>query len=286
MKNAKFYIGLSIAIFVVGLLFLFSFTIFAVRDIEVDYKTNKVNITKSDDEIIASADFRIGGSVFFHGKKQYIENIENSDPYIEVVNIETVFPSKFVIHIKERLEVYCFKSQFGYFICDEKLKVLKVEATYNSTQDNAMLISGVNVKERCEVGQTLQVENFANVYTSFYENNKTLAVQMAIIKQVDFEVINDENISKETLVANITTFNNLQFKICNCKYGLLAKTKLFMNVYSWVFDQLGKEITLKDSSKVILTEELLHNSTIEINNYYDISSHSEKDCYFDIIPNS
>ena len=286
MKNIKFYIGISIAILVVGLLFLFSFTIFAVRYVEIDYKTNKVNITKSDDEIIASADFHIGGSVFFHGKSQYIENIEQADPYIEVINIETVFPSKFIVHIKERLEVYCFKSQYGYFVCDEKLKVLKVEASYDSTQNNAMLISGDVVKERCEVGQTLQVENFADIYTSLYENNKTLAVQQTIIKQIEFQVTKDENTSKDILVANITTFDDLHFQICNCGYGLSAKTKLFMNVFSWVFDQIGKEINLRDSSKVVLTEQLLHESTIIINNYYDISSHSENDCYFDIVPNS
>ena len=285
MKHKKLYIGLSIFVLVLGLLFLFSFTVFAVRDIEVDWKTNKTNITQSDDDIIASADFRIGGSVFFHGKKTYIENIEKENPYIEVLNIETVFPSKFIIHLKERLEVYCFKTQKGYYVCDDKLKVLKILENFDSTEENAILVDGVVVSQNYEVGQVIKVENFANIYQSLYENNRTLAIQQSIIKEIKFSVVKDENISKDMLLASITTFNGMKYNIYNCDYGLLAKTKMFMTVYSQIFDYIDKELILQDGSTVVLTETMLYNSTIEIKNYYDQSVHTDKECYFDIVPN-
>ena len=285
MKHKKLYIGLSIFVLVLGLLFLFSFTVFAVRDIEVDWKTNKTNITQSDDDIIASADFRIGGSVFFHGKKTYIENIEKENPYIEVLNIETVFPSKFIIHLKERLEVYCFKTQKGYYVCDDKLKVLKILENFDSTEENAILVDGVVVSQNYEVGQVMKVENFANIYQSLYENNRTLAIQQSIIKEIKFSVVKDENISKDMLLASITIFNGMKYNIYNCDYGLLAKTKMFMTVYSQIFDYIDKELILQDGSTVVLTETMLYNSTIEIKNYYDQSVHTDKECYFDIVPN-
>ena len=283
MKHKRLYIGLSIFVLVLGLLFLFSFTVFAVRDIEVDWKTNKTNITQSDDDIIASADFRIGGSVFFHGKKTYIENIEKENPYIEVLNIETVFPSKFIIHLKERLEVYCFKTQKGYYVCDDKLKVLKILENFDSTEENAILIDGVVVSQNYEVGQVMKVENFANIYQSLYENNRTLAIQQSIIKEIKFSVVKDENVSKDMLLASITTFNGMKYNIYNCDYGLLAKTKMFMTVYSQIFDYIDKELILQDGSTVVLTETMLYNSTIEIKNYYDQSVHTDKECYFDIV---
>ena len=75
------------------LVVILSFTLFSLRTIELDFRTNKTYITETDQEIIESGEIKMGGSVFFRSKNKYIEKIESKNPYIKVVNIETVFPS-------------------------------------------------------------------------------------------------------------------------------------------------------------------------------------------------
>ena len=160
---------------------------------------------------------------------------------------------------------------------------MKILENFDSTEENAILVDGVVVSQNYEVGQVMKVENFANIYQSLYENNRTLAIQQSIIKEIKFSVVKDENISKDMLLASITTFNGMKYNIYNCDYGLLAKTKMFMTVYSQIFDYIDKELILQDGSTVVLTETMLYNSTIEIKNYYDQSVHTDKECYFDIV---
>lgn len=285
-KNKIIIIICSVIIGIIALVVLFSFTLFAVRNIDVDYRSNTVNLTTTKSELIANSGIKKGGSVFFQNKSKYINNLERKYPYIKVVNIETVFPSKLVLHIVERSEVYAVKDGEQYYICDNEFKVLRITDTFESDQTNPMLLSGINLKDseytKCDI---LNVSNFVDIYEKLYENNRTLSEQSAIIKEIKFSTEMDEVYKKETLSAQLILFNGQVYKIKNCERGLAGKTKLFIDVYSQIFNYIGRDITLNDGSQITLTEEILLNSVVEINNYYNFSEHGENDCYFDIIPN-
>lgn len=269
-----------VAVGVIGLIILLSFTLFSLKNVSVDFRTSKSNIVLSDEQIIESAGFSYGSSVFFHGKKDYAKNIENADPYIKVINIETVFPSSFIIHISERQEIFAIEKDGEYLICDDEFKVLKKESEFTSSQNNSILLSGIVIKnETVEIGDFLDVENFVNVFSILYGFNYPLGQQEALIKQINFKDIYDETLKENQLSFELKMFNGQTYLIKNCNYGLTAKMKLFTEVYSQIFTYIGKEI----NGGHVLTEEDLKTCTVEINNYYDYTSHNENDCYFNLI---
>ena len=73
---------------------------YMIQDTDLFHDSIKNNLriaklTATDEEIIESGEFSYGSSVFFHGKKKYEERLESKYPYLKVINIETVFPSRF-----------------------------------------------------------------------------------------------------------------------------------------------------------------------------------------------
>lgn len=138
-KAKKIIIALSGVLSILTLLIILCFTAFSLKTVKIDFRTSLENITVSEKEILESGKFKKGGSVFFHGKNGYKKNLENFNPYIKVVNIETVFPSTFVVHLVERQEVFAIAFEGGHYICDEELRVLRIclnENNDNETNDN------------------------------------------------------------------------------------------------------------------------------------------------------
>ena len=153
-----------------------AFTVFSLKTVKVDWRTSHANVTLSDQQLIDGGQFSFGSSVFFHSKKGYQEKIESLSPYLDVVNIETVFPSTFVIHLAQRQEVYAFSSGQQTLICDQNLRILRLEQDFSSTQDNAMLVQGLSFEESSyQPGQYLEIENFIDVYSSLLSATERLA---------------------------------------------------------------------------------------------------------------
>ena len=227
-KKKVIIISLSALVGVIALMILLTFTLFAVRHVEVDFKSSTINLTPTSEEIVEHSGIKNGGSVFFQNKNKYIDNLENKYPYIRVVNIETVFPSKLVLHIVERDEVYAVKYQELYYICDYDFKVLKITDNFESDETNAIMLEGIQVEEaNYALCDKLKVDNFANIYEKLYENNRVLSEQRSIIKDIEFFMENDGVYQKETLTAKLTLFNGQVYRINNCERGLKGKTKLF-----------------------------------------------------------
>ena len=72
-------IAISVILAVIVLIVILSFTVFSLKSVEVDFRTNKVYITATDEEIIESGEFDYGGSVFFKNKDKYIDKIERAN---------------------------------------------------------------------------------------------------------------------------------------------------------------------------------------------------------------
>lgn len=282
----KKWIVISILLFLVGLIFLLAFTVFSLKSITLDFRTSTSNITATDEEIIESANFKMGKTTLIHGKKGYIKNLENFNPYIKVINIETKFPSSFVVHLAERQEVYAIKFEYGYYICDEELRILRISYTYSNKQDNAILLSfeGVDIKDNLDEGEYINV-NMPNIYSTLFGLNRPLGEQQYLIESITISNEYDSVIKNNQSVATLKYFSGQTFKIINTSYGLEFKIKMMNDVYSQLFNFIGKTITDSNKNQILLTEENLKNCTVIINNYYNYTKYTEKDCYFDIIIN-
>ena len=232
-KSKKIIISLSVVVALIVIIVALSFTVFSLKKVEIDYRTSHKNITLSEEELVEGGDFSFGASVFFHGKNGYIEKIESLSPYIEVVNIETVFPSTFVVHIAERQEVYAFAYKNSTFITDQNLRILREEENFVSYRENAMLFEGGLIAENdYQVGDYLQIENFIDIYTSLFECNRTLTEQRALICSIKLLSEYDENIKQTQVTAILNLFGGQTVQIKNATYGLKYKLNMFLSVFS------------------------------------------------------
>ena len=280
-KTKKILISLSSVVLLAAILVTLAFTVFSLKTVKIDWRTSHANVTLSDQQLIDGGQFSFGSSVFFHSKKGYQEKIESLSPYLDVVNIETVFPSTFVIHLAQRQEVYAFSSGQQTLICDQNLRILRLEQDFSSTQDNAMLVQGLSFEESSyQPGQYLEIENFIDVYSSLFECNRTLSQQQALIKSIQFVQEYDQNIKETQTTAVLQLFGGQSVQIKNASYGLKYKLDMFLQVYSNLYSLIGQEI----ASGGVWTQQLLDGCTIIVNNYYNFAEHSESECYFNIVP--
>lgn len=200
-KAKKIIIALSGVLSILILLIILCFTAFSLKTVKIDFRTSLENITFSEKEILESGKFKKGGSVFFHGKTNYKKNLENFNPYIKVVNIETVFPSTFVVHLVERQEVFAIAFEGGYYICDEELRVLRIclnENNDNETNDNNS--SGNKNNEN-----TTDDENATENEKATDNGNVTvIEIETSIENENinDSEIENDNDSHDETLEEN------------------------------------------------------------------------------------
>ena len=228
----KWIIALSVIVAVILLAVILSFTVFSLKSVTLDYRTSKENITATDEEIIESADIDLGGSVFFRNKQYYIDNIERENPFVKVINIETVFPSSYVIHIAERQKVFAVEHNGQYYIVDEDYKVLEINEQTDAILLNGLEISGTSYA----VGEFMEVENSQPIYSALYENNRPLNEQKAMIESITFTSIYDKNIGESQPAIELKFFSGQTFRIINSSYGLRYKVALMLDVFSQIYE--------------------------------------------------
>ncbi|MCM1324873.1 MAG: hypothetical protein NC218_12230 [Acetobacter sp.] len=286
MKRKGLWITLGAVAAVIGVFVILCFTLFGLKTIKVDFRTSTLNLTGQEEQIVESGKFVRGGSVLFMGKKSAIEKIEKAHPYIKVVNIETVFPSTYVIHAAERLEVYAIPVEGGTLIVDDEFKVLRhEEGEYQSGADKPILYNGLTIANpEAEPGQFLKVENNIDIYSAFLESNRLLNAQKSLIKAMEVGMLHDDNINADQQYIKLSLYDGQTYLIKNATYGLKYKVAKLISVYSNIFSIVGQPIDDTDPSAGVWTIELIKNSTIEISNYYRSDIYSENECYFVVKP--
>ena len=281
MKKKKLIVWISSLVFVVGLLVLLSFTAFSLKSVEIDFRTSHPHTNATEEEIIENADIQLGGSVFFRNKNKIKANIEGTYPYLKVINIETIFPSKFVIHIAERQEVYAVEYSGGHYICDENLRVLRTSDSFVNTQSNAMLLDVWQVSDLYVPGDYLPENLNPMLYQNMFENNRTLGQQKEIIQKIALTTRYDVDLKKEVDAVTLSLFGGQTVTFANYQVDLSYKTFLFVEAYSNLFDMAGKESKQEDGSMATLTAENLKTCEIYINNYH-VYEGQEQISYFKI----
>lgn len=244
-KNKSLIIILSILAFIV-LLVVLSSTIFCLKNVELNFLSNTINLTNQNEQILESAKLKYNQSIFFVNKNAYTKNLEESNPYIKIINIETIFPSTLRINAIERNELLCLKGYEdnafkSFMIVDDELKVLKLESEFVNTKYNAIKVSfdsqNLNYYDAGKVFESAEHKLVLKKLCSellAYNNNVNL------LKANFEEIIFDENDNlkikmrsgTEILLKNISTKFTEKFMLGLSTYNRLEnKISTKINIY-------------------------------------------------------
>ena len=233
-KHKKLIIVLSVIVALLITLIVLMFTLFSLKSVEIEFETgNKIITNEMQSQIISEID--LGGTVFFKNKDEMTSKIEKKYPYVKVINIETILPNKFIIHIAERQEMYAITSLNRTCYLDNELKVLRInEGNFISVSTNAIKLdlfgldfdlSAFSEGQFFDVSeltinssnktinlgkQTQEVLN--NLLNCFQINNRTLVDLKALAKSITFGTYIDYRNGETALQAKIVDFND--FEIC------------------------------------------------------------------------
>lgn len=127
-KKAKI-ITITIVLSILALILILFGAVFCLYRQDVVFigeRNNTVSIT--DEQIVNTAGFKKGRSIFSLDKNRAISNIERKYPYLKVVQIKTVSAIRIEINVRERYEMYYAYNDTNqtYYVLDEELKVLRI----------------------------------------------------------------------------------------------------------------------------------------------------------------
>ncbi len=289
-KHKKFVIIFSILLVFITTLVVLMFTLFNLKKIDINFKTETKNLNIQIQNEIKQTTLNYGGSVLFINKDKIIDELEKKFPYIKVVNIETVFPDKFVLHCVEREELFVIKSGNKYYILDEELKILRIEENYNSISGQPILLKYQDIKlndsenppqleiinldlnlQNAEVGQFLNIssstetgEYFTNklqkisttILNSFEKNNRDISYLRAKYKTFEIfykpEVISDESIAWRVCLR-LKDYSNYICEIYDADDKLSKKLSVMDLALS---DALLNDPSKLENSKLIIFENI------------------------------
>ncbi|MGN1200758.1 MAG: hypothetical protein ACI4R8_00640 [Candidatus Caccovivens sp.] len=244
--NKKVIVSLCVVFGLVAVLLILFWTLFGLSSVTVEYSSTKQNLTISDQEIVEAGEFRMGACVLFEGKKNSLQKIENKATenenfaYLRVLNIETVFPNKFVIHVAEREEFFAVEYGGEYLVCDRELKVLKILDNFDSTNENAILLSGLDIKNKSvAVGDFLRTsqENIKKLFSAFLESGRDLASVRGKFKHMSLSEYEDELTHAKYISLSMITFQDRLFVINNIDFALREKLQKMYATESALFSQ-------------------------------------------------
>ena len=254
MKNKILIISLSVLAFIV-LIVILSSTVFCLKTVEINFMSNTVTLTNKETEIIETGEFKYNQNIFFVSKNNYIKNLEEKNPYLKVVNIETSFPNKLVINAVERNELFAIKgyeeNEYKYhLILDDELKILATIENYTNLYTNPILvtINGENTLANV-AGQTLN---------SLHNNTLTkLAVELyaynnnPLMLKANFEeiILNYSNKSDIKIVMR----SGVNIVLKNAETKLTEKFMLALSYYNGLENKtIGTITTYEDSSNNVV----------------------------------
>lgn len=239
--SKKIIIISSVAIGIIALIVTLMLTLFTVKNVSF----SSLNQNNFDTSIIH---VDTGKNVFFLNKKDIVEDIEKNHPFIDVINIETVFPNSLVVHYALREETFAIKDydQDKVYIVDDQLVVLRILniSTYKSTQSNAILVENLNVINNCKTGEILQISYYNDANSQEYMQNlfmqisdsfilcsRDVSEQCALIKKIFIEYNAIHNLTdNDGFVLNMYTFDDYLIKIYNPVIKLQTKIQCCLSV--------------------------------------------------------
>ena len=252
MKYKKLLITLGVLLGVIFMCIILSFTLFRLKKVTIDFK-NETTIYASDESkeaIIRTGGFSYNMPIFNVNKNAVKERLEKENFYLKVINIETVFPNKIVVHCAQREELFAIKiSDSLHYVCDDELKVLSMltnTAMYESTNNNAVLLNGVDVLNKsAKLGEKLSIEGnediVKNISTAFAYNNRTISDIKGMFKSITVKRDKNDLYTKrvETYLV-LTTFDDFEITLGLARCNLVEKINLMLSIIPQSQDKIGE----------------------------------------------
>ena len=238
--NKKLVISLSVVLGIVLTMIILLFTVFTVKSVEIDFRTSTEK-EWSESEIVEGSKIPFGKCLLFMSTKKFEENLETTYPYLEVINIEKVFPSKIVIHVAEREELFVVQNGESQIYLDKDFKVLKIaDGNFESTKENPILLKGLNFDGQASPGEFLKTEQdgLKRFYASMVENRKTLEQTEGFVKEITLEKEDNPLTSKTEVHMTMQTFAGREIKILNINSNLNHKLTRALQIIPMLYETL------------------------------------------------
>lgn len=234
----------------IAVILILFWTLFALSSVSVQYASTTINLNVGTEEIVEAGGFRKGACVLFEGKKKSIEKIYNhakeneNFAYLRILNIETKFPNKFVVHVAEREELFAVKHNGKFLICDRDLRVLKISDDFLSTKENPILLTGLEIKdENFVVGDFLNVgqTSVMKFYDAMLRNNRSLIEQRGKFEKIQLSTYKDSTTQKTYISMTLESFASRKFVINNIDFAFANKIQKMFAAESALFGQKTDE---------------------------------------------
>lgn len=270
-------IALSVVGVVIVTIIILCFTLFTVQNVNVQFWTSTQH-EYEDEKIISASNIQMGKNIFFLDKQNFADNIEREYPYLQVINIETSFPSSLTIHVRERQSFYAIKNDEGYLILDDYLKVL--EQSQELTKPAIFVESKIETLDGSEkyitdaqgnAGDFLQIDLLKEFYDALLVNGLTRSDCLAMIKQITFFESENEVFGNTELGLKLTLYSGREVYLHNANVILEYKLAKFFAVEK-ALPSLAPD----------LSDEVINQSEIHINNFIG-SDYPDEDCYFYLV---
>lgn len=230
MKLSGKQITLIITISIVLIGIISCAFIFRVKTVEMNFL---VAATRYSDElsvhkIINKCEIKSGNSVFLLKKEQAAKNLENDYPYLDIINIEVIFPNTVRIHCVERIECYAVKlTNNSYAICDKEMKVLRFSTT---PEDMVLIKDGFN---SAEIGDYINYHN-SNFYTKLIEEFEKFNQNSTSIKFIlnDIQLVSVPGAKGDEYNFEIKTDSGINILIQNIESSFSEKIYKAYTLYS------------------------------------------------------
>lgn len=243
-KKKKLIISLSVVFGCIVLMLILFWTLFGLSKVVVAFDSTTINLTNlSKEEIVLAGKFDKGESVLFAGKEKYAKNIQQYAAqdkrfaYIKVVNIETVFPNKYVVHIVEREELFGIEYGEQYLICDRDLRVLKIVDTL--IFEDVIVVENMQIlTENPKEGDFLKAkqQSLSKFCSAMIANNRSVALQLAKFDKITFSDYVDDFTGREYVQMSLQTTQGRKFVVKNIDFALKQKIQKMFAVEAQLFD--------------------------------------------------
>lgn len=276
MKYKKLIIILSSIFGCIALFTILSFTLFRVNSIELNFRNQTEIYASGESKTAVINSGKINrASVFGLNKDEIIYNLETSNPYLKVINLEIVFPNKLVIHVAEREELFAIKTSAEdkmYYICDSELKLLtkKPESDLFLKQDDVIILNNVDLKSSfIQMGEFLELvdgqNEVTNILYAFNSNNKNVSDLKSMFKSIDLSYETNYFTIKTAPVLTFTTYDNLKVKIGGANSLLEYKIMFMLNLVPMYPEYYSTHRLLIDINPEDVKDELVKWEIIENN---------------------
>lgn len=170
MKNKRvLYIFLTL--FFIVTLVLLSSVLFSVSNTALS-PIGEIN-QLDNQKIQQKLNLLTGKNIFLVDENKVIRELEKENPYINVINIERVFPSSVILHYYERKELFEIETSGGNFaVIDKKGKVLKLSEQSSGLLRLDFSYNNINISDIISDEDTLSALEVYKVFTMLTKDNR------------------------------------------------------------------------------------------------------------------